>query len=80
MAALLVWLGGVVGFQILRSDTADGPELWLLALPPLLMLVTVGVAGRESAVARGTTVLAVLLAALVLHNGSGMALIQDEQR
>ncbi len=78
VAAMLVWLGGVVGFQILRSDTADGPELWLLALPPLLMLVTVGVAGRESAVARGTTVLAVLLAALVLHNGSGMSLIQDE--
>ena len=59
VAALLVWLGGVVGFQILRSDTADGPELWLLASPPLLMLITVGVAGRESAVAKGTTVLAV---------------------
>jgi hypothetical protein len=79
VAALLVWLAGVVGFQILRSETADGPELWLLALPPLLMLVTFGVAGRRSTVARGTAVLAVLLGALVLHNGAGMALIQGEQ-
>ena len=79
VAALLVWLGGVVGFQILRSDTADGPELWLLALPPLLMLVTFGLAGRHTRFAGETTVLAVVLAVLVLHNGSGMSLIQGEQ-
>ena len=77
VAALLAWVGGVVGFQISRPEWADGPELWLLALPPFTMLVTIGLAGRRDRSGRwGSAMLAALLIVLLLHNGLGMALIQ----
>jgi hypothetical protein len=74
--AMLVWLGGVVAFQLLRPEFADGPELWLLTLPPLATLVTAGLTGPASRIRHGSALLVGLVAVMLIHNGAGMAMVQ----
>jgi hypothetical protein len=78
---LIAWLGGHSLFFLLRAGGSDGPEGWVFALPPLLMLVTVGLAARPARRRGGVAPVAlVLVAVLGMHNLLGMALLEDETR
>jgi len=78
LMAIVVWLIGITVFQITSGFGADGPEVWLLALPALALTLAMGVGGSESYSRPGMRVLGLVVLIFAVHNGLGMATLQAD--
>jgi hypothetical protein len=74
---IVVWVAAIAIFQIVSGFGADGPEVWLLALPPFTMALAVGLERSRGTSKSGLGVLGVAVAMIVVHNGLGMLTLQD---
>lgn len=75
----VVWLVVFTVFQMTNGFGADGLEVWLLALPPLVIGVVLGLEASPKTSRLGFRVLTVTVLAFVVHNGLGMLTLRAEE-